>query len=250
MNPKKPFFRNSEVQFWIIILFLSFFAFGCNDHSGNLSAKRSDDGFRYQMQKYLMRSDTVILPIIDKATIVHSLGYNQGNQIIEAVSELLGTGRNISNTGSNLSVLAFSIPDSVTAWSYYIGVNQAGIQAYSNAANNFINAATSYNSEPVTALALGLFSYLTTVQSGENVQYWIVDEENRDLLLQKQEFESIISGDVINDFGRLTDPLKGNYFLCMANDNPLNAIEVIVKISAVRIQNYYGTHRVRVKNYR
>lgn len=228
------------------MLFLSLGALGCSDHGSGTSTKRSSSGYTYQQEKYLIRSDTIILPVIDQATVVHSLGYNPGNQIMEAVTGLLGAGRNIPNAGSNLSILAFTIPDSITAWSYYIGVDQAGIQAYANAASNFMNAATSYNSDPVAALAIGIFSFLTTVQSGENVQYWIVDEANRDLLLHKQEFESIASGDVINDFARITNPLKGNYFLCMTNDNPLSAIEVIVKISAVKIQNHYGIRRVRM----
>lgn len=250
MGNQTPFPRHSETNVWVIVLFSSFFAFSCSNNNRDLKKQLKDEGNRFQQEQYIVRNDTIIVPIMDKHIVVHSLGYNQSNQIIEVVTDLFGTGRNISNTGSNLSILAFSIPDSVTAWSYYIGVNQAGLQAYANATSQLMNAVTSYNSDPVVALALGSFSYLTTTQSGENVQYWIVDGKNRDLLLQKQEFESIARGDVINDFARITFPLSGNYFICMANDNPVSAIEVMIKISAIKIHNYYGTRRIKVRNSR
>lgn len=248
MNTKRLYFD-------LLIPFLSlsvvFLMEGCNDSSkaNHPQTYKIDEDAVYQQERYLVKSDTFIVNVIDNTTVVHSISYNPGNMLIDAVVDLIGAESNISNPAGNLTILPFVIPDSTTSWSYYIGVDQAGVQAYAEASSKLLDAVAPYSRDPVAALALGLFSYLTTTQTGENVQYWIVDEPNKELIMQQRSFTSITSGDVVNDFTQMTFPLAGQYYICLANDNRLKAIDVIVKVSAVKVHNYYGIRRIKVKRH-
>lgn len=163
-------------------------ALSCNEHNSisNREKLRTEEATEYQLENYLMRSNNSVVNILDNNTIVHSITNNSGNMIIEAVADLICTEGNISNVTSNLTVLHFTIPGSIISWSYYIGVNKTGVQSYADAGSKFVDAVAPYSVNPVAALALGLFSYLAIVQSGENVRFWIVDELNKDLLMQKK----------------------------------------------------------------
>lgn len=56
---------------------------------------------------------------------------------------------------------------------------------------------------------------------------------------------SIKQGNVVNDFSRITTPLKGEYFVCLQNDNKVQSIDVTVKITAVTLQERKTTRPIR-----
>ena len=182
-------------------------------------------------EKYLINADTIINNITDQVAKVHSSTNIEGNK-----------------TSFN-----FTLPANTVAWSYYIGVDQASQQVFADATQKITDAAGDIVSQmpgygPLAALALNGTSYLVSVQSGENVEYWFVDRINHGLFNADQNFRYFKHGNVINDFSRMTDPLHGQYFLCLYNDNMFQAVDVVVKITAVCINEEWGTRTIKKMN--
>jgi hypothetical protein len=189
---------------------------------------KSDTTFEDIQEKYLIRADTIINNITDQVAKVHSTTNLEG-----------------SKTAMN-----FILPLNTVAWSYYIGVDQTSQKIFADATHKIAETASPLVSSipgygPLAALALNGTSYLTSAQTGENVQYWFVSNPNQSLFIAGQRFNYIKNGNVINDFSRMISPLKGQYFLCLYNDNAVQAIDVIVKITAVCVNEQWGTRNVR-----
>ncbi len=172
--------------------------------------------------------DTVISNITDRVQNVHSSYNMKGNRIS----------------------FNFALPPKTTACSYYIGVNQAGSKAFADASGSLLRSASPFVSKipgygPLAALALNGTSFLTTLVGGESVQYWITDAANAKLFDEGKPFKYIKQGNVVNDFSRITTPLKGEYFVCLQNDNKVQSIDVTVKITAVTLQERKTTRPIR-----
>lgn len=101
---------------------------------------------------------------------------------------------------------------------------------------------------PLAALALNGTSFLIAAQTGENVQFWFVDGNNQSLFNSGQQFSYFKTGNVINDFSRMTFPLSGQYFLCLYNDNAVQAVDVTIKITAICVNEQWGTRAVKKMN--
>ncbi len=162
--------------------------------------------------------DTVVSNIADRVQNVHSSYNMKGNRVS----------------------FNFVLPPKTTAFSYYIGVNQAGSKAFMDATGSLLRSASPFVSKipgygPLAALALNGTSFLTTMVGGESVQYWITDAANAGLFNAGKPFKYIKQGNVVNDFSRITPPLKGEYFVCLQNDNKVQSIDVTVKITAVSL---------------
>ncbi len=182
-------------------------------------------------EKYLIKADTFINNITDQVAKVHSSTSEQGNK-----------------TSFN-----FILPPNTKVWSYYIGVNQGGQKVFKDATQQLSQSASPLISKipgygPLAALALNGISYLTSLQSGESVQYWIVDGANLGLFNSGQRFNCFKKGDVLNDFSKMTSPLNGQYFLCLYNENEFRAIDVTVKITAICVNEQWGIHTVKKMN--
>ena len=178
-------------------------------------------------EKYLIK-DTLVSNITDMVTKVHSMG----------------------NLNGHKNTFNFRLPDNTVAWSYYIGVDQAGQQAYANAVKELSKKAGSVISfipgyGPLAALALGGASYLSQLQSGEDIDYCIVDDANEKLLSAGQKSVYIKKGKVINDYSKMTTPLKGMFHICLNNDNAIESVDVAVKITAIVVNQHWGTRQVR-----
>lgn len=187
-----------------------------------------DTTYTTEQEKYLIKSDTTVSNITDQVAKVHSGG----------------------NLNGNKTTFNFTLPDNTVAWSYYIGVDQAGQQAYQTATNELASKAGPLVSKipgygPLAALALGGVSYLTQLQSGEDIDFYIVDGNNVNLFMGGQAFSYIKKGKVINDYSRMTAPLKGSWHVCLSNDNAVTGVTVAVKITAIIVTQQWGTRPIQ-----
>jgi hypothetical protein len=185
--------------------------------------KVADTIFTSKKVKYLLRSDTIITNLTDRSTKVHSRG----------------------NTNGNRTSFNFTLPANTIAWSYYIGVDQAGQIAFENALRelrtNSVSLFLKYTDYgPLAALALGGASYLSTLKAGEEIDYYIVRKGNEKLFLKNKPFQHIKKGKVINDFSKITNPVKGSYSICLLNDNTVKAVAVMVKVVAVSVNQTWS----------
>lgn len=80
-----------------------------------------------------------------------------------------------------------------------------------------------------------MISQLATPQLGEDVQYGVLNRENRDLFLLGRPYRLYDQGKGIGGYRKFTDPnlMQGGFFLCMLNDNFRQGINVTVKVSAI-----------------
>ena len=197
-------------------------------HDPNVLWRTYFDTTYYTVQeKYLIRSDTQISNITDQISKVHSKGNTNGNKL----------------------TFNFSLPPNTIAWSYYIGVDQEGEKAFQNAVANLSKAVTPVISKipnygPLAALALGGASFLTVLNTGEDINYYIVSPGNETKFIKKQDFKYIKKGSVINDFSRMLAPLKGSYHVCLQNDNTLKSVSVTVKIVAITVNQDWGERSI------
>jgi hypothetical protein len=178
---------------------------------------RNDVGYRY-----------VVSNLTDKVVNIHAL----------------------LNFQSNKMAFSYILPPQTIAYSYYIGVNQAGNKAFNDATASLLRSAGPLVSVipgygPLAALALNGTSFLTNLSGGESVEYWITDAKNAILFQNGKPFKWIKQGNVVNDFSRLTTPLKGEYYVCLKNNNKLQSIDVTVKVTAVSLRQRKVSHPVK-----
>jgi hypothetical protein len=177
-----------------------------------------DTTYEYRTQWYT-KQDTSIVTVSSTVAKVHSMLNKNGNKTISNVV----------------------LPPNTVAWSYYIGVDQEGQEAYQKATTNLANTAGKWLSHlpgygPLAALAMGSASYLTQLQKGEDVDYYILnDSAQLDKFTKGLPLSYLKKGKVINDFARMP-PMKGNLFFCLQNDNAVLGISVLIKVVAIQVQ--------------
>ena len=184
----------------------------------------SDTSYQTIEEKYLVRSDTAIHHITDQLATVHSY----------------------TNLNGNKTTFNFSLPDHTIAWSYYVGVDQQGKEAFDQAATTLAKKAGPILARmpgygPMAALALNGTVFINRLQQGEDIDFYIVEGQNVNLFLAGQEFYYLKKGKVINDFSKMTAPLKGMLHFCLLNDNAIKGVSVTVKITAICVQEVWGT---------
>lgn len=188
-----------------------------------------DTTYTTEQERYLVKADTIVNNITDQVAKVHSG----------------------SNLNGNTTTFNFSLPANTVAWSYYIGVDQAGQQAYQAATAQLAKSAGPIISKfpgygPLAALALGGASYIAQLQAGEDIDYYIVQGSNASLFTSGQPFTYIKKGKVINDNSRMTSPLTGNsLFVCLSNDNAITGVDVTVKITAIVVNKQWDTRPIQ-----
>lgn len=190
-----------------------------------------NDTIRVPVQEnYLEKSDTVAITVVDQIAKVSSSNALNGNP--------------------NKSLVDFQLPENTIAWSYYIGVGAEGKVAFERAKDNFINtAATTLSSfsgyGALAALALHGVNTISKVHGSDNVKYWFIsDWENVQLFWANNRFNRYKQGDVINDAAQMKSPLAGKVYLGLLNDNVMEPIEVVVKVTAVQVNQKWGV-RIR-----
>jgi len=187
-----------------------------------------DTTYTMEQERYLVKADTIISNLTDQVAKVHSVG----------------------NVNGNRTSFNFTIPENTIAWSYYIGVDQAGMQAFEKATKDLSKSVCPIlfrmpGYGPMAALALGGVSYLSQIQSGEDIDFYIVDNNNVNLFLQNQQFSYIRKGKVVNDYSKMAAPLYGMYNMCLSNDNAVLGVDVLVKITAVIVNKQWGNRQVQ-----
>ena len=187
-----------------------------------------DTTYTTEAEKYFIRGDTTISCLTDQIAKVHSQ----------------------TNANGSKTTFNFDLPANTVAWSYYIGVDQAGQQAYESASKELASKASPLVSQipgygPLAALALGSVSYLTAIQSGEDIDFYIVEGDNLNLFLAGQQFYYVKKGKVINDYSRMLTPLIGTYHVCLSNDNAITGVTVAVKITAIIVKEQWGQRPIQ-----
>lgn len=193
-----------------------------------------DTTYTPTQEKFLIKSDTAAISVIDQVARVSS--------------------RTAINGNPNTTLVDFSLPEGTISWSYYIGVGSKSKEAFQAASDKLFASTTKIASSisgygTMAALALTGINYFTKIQGEENVKYYFITNWNNVLLFNaKQAFMQYKQGDVVNDASRMTMPLVGKVYLELFNDNLSNAIEVIVKVTAIVVNQDWGTKTVQKIN--
>ncbi len=182
------------------------------------------------IEKYLMRKDTSI--------------FNR---------EVLVTVNAQTNTYGPRQFPDFDLPENTVSWSYYIGVNQQGQQAFQDATQKLSQTASPLLTRipgygPLAALALSGIPYFTQLQKGEDITYYIIDGANAMLARQQQPFQFYRSNKVINDFAAMKAPLAGKYYFYLYNDNSTTGLDVIIKVAAIVVTERWAERPVQKMN--
>lgn len=188
----------------------------------------NDTSYVTEHERYLVRRDTIITNLTEQTAKVHSK----------------------TNSNGNKTSFNFLLPENTVAWSYYIGVDQAGQEGFAKAARELADKASPMVASipgygPLAALALGGTSFLTQIQKGEDIDYFIVDNDNVNLFLSGQAFHYYKKGKVINDFSRMSTPLSGMLHMCFINDNAITGVTVSAKVTSIQVKEEWGTRQVQ-----
>lgn len=123
----------------------------------------------------------------------------------------------------------------VIAWAYWIGVGENATSVLSSSSlKDAVSSAVGIVS-PIGALAAGVVMDLGSPKSNDNVKYAVVDQQNAELFMHGQAYRYKQGGNGPSGYGRFTDEnmCKGNWFICLYNDNEHNRITVSVKVCAI-----------------
>lgn len=154
--------------------------------------------------------------------------------------------------GSSKVTFNFTLPENTVSWSYYIYADKAGQQVFQDAAKELaVNAASvmekfpKYN--PLAAVAIDAPSYLKRLDTGQHINYWIVENDNADLFKSGDQFRFIKKGKAVNDFGKM-EPGDLAFNFCLHNDSKTAQATVTVKITAILINEKLASRTVNRMN--
>ena len=144
-----------------------------------------------------------------------------------------------SGTGGNKATFNFVLPENTITWSYYVSADKEGMPVYESANKEIIAGAASIISKfplytILAAVALGKPATIPKLQTGEDINYWIMDGDNVSLFNAGSQFRYIKKGKAINDYSRV-EPRKGSLYFCLLNDNEKEPVTALVKITTVQV---------------
>ncbi|ESU26223.1 hypothetical protein FLJC2902T_27030 [Flavobacterium limnosediminis JC2902] len=148
---------------------------------------------------------------------------------------------------SNSSSVYFTLPKNmisesetkkVIAWAYWVGVGKESNDYWQQNRKMIVGAVqgvATYFSTPLGGIAAGAITNLALPSNGEDVEYALVNEENKKLFLEEKPIKSFDFGKGVATFKKFTESnmLQGRYFLMMKNDNYVQPIDVNIKVSAI-----------------
>lgn len=188
---------------------------------------KNDTSFYTIKERYLASKDTVSVNVIDRVEKVHSS----------------------LNLNGNKNTFNFTLPANTSTWSYYIGVDQAGQDHYNKATRDLAKYAAPVVARipgygPLAALALGGASYLTKLQSGEDIDFYLVENGEQRKYSNGDPFFYLKKGKVVNDFAQM--PYRsGILHFCLENDNAVTGVQVTIKVVAVTITENWEEREVQ-----
>ena len=188
----------------------------------------NDTAYTTEVETYIDKSDTVINNFQERNVKVNPL----------------------TAPGSSKTVFNFTLPENTVAWSYYIYADKVGQQVFMDAvkelnanAGPVLEKFPNYN--PLAAVAVGANSYLTRLDTGQRIHYWIVENENAELFQSGQQFRFVKKGGkVVNDFSKM-EPGDRAFHFCLHNDYKDAQVTVTVKITAILINEKLASRSVR-----
>jgi hypothetical protein len=179
-----------------------------------------DTSYTTEPEEYIVRTDTVFSNLTDMYIKVHSRW-------------------NVNNNRKNY--FYFTLPNNTLAWSYYIGVNRKGQEAYEMAAQR-LSTETGYS--PLAALIYGRESYLPHFFSGEDIDYSISDGNFASTFLAVPACY-VNKRKVITDFSKMTHPVRGKFRFGLHNNNLIIPVNVVVKIATLNLHHEWATRPVQ-----
>ena len=190
-----------------------------------------DTTYQVIQEDYLISSDTNIVDVTDATIQVHSALNGSGNK----------------------EAYGFTLPKNTWKWSYYIGVNQEGKEAFDKAATEFSKSSNNAlaalpNYGIMTAIAFNSLDLISKLSDGEDISYHLVSGDNKNKWEQDLPFRYYKTGQVINDYAAMEDMPEGYYHFCLKNPNAITAVNVFLKVQAITITEEWGKRPVEKMN--
>ena len=187
----------------------------------------NDTTYTSEVESYIDRSDTVISNFQERLIKVNPL----------------------TAPGSSKTTFNFTLPENTVSWGYYISVGNTGQQVYQEAVKTLAANAGSVFTKfpkygPLAAVALEAPSYITKLDSGQHINYWIVENDNAELFKSGEQFRFIKKGKAINDFSKM-EPGDRAFYFCLHNDSKETPVTVSVKITAILINETLQSRTVQ-----
>ncbi|RYG06536.1 MAG: hypothetical protein EOO02_00245 [Chitinophagaceae bacterium] len=154
-----------------------------------------------------------------------------------------------ASRGENRASIVVSLPPDmrtpyktsrIVAWAYWVGVGPDAMRAWQQNLRN-VRARNMDYYTPLGAYANGGLATLDLPRNGQNINYFITDQENRDLFMQKQPFRYVTDGKGFGDYRKFTSTAQcqGSFYLCFDNANPAGLTDINVKVVALVERAYY-----------
>jgi len=187
----------------------------------------NDTTYTNEVETFIDRSDTVINNFQDRTIKVNPL----------------------TAPGSSKTTFNFTLPENTVSWSYYVCADKGGQQVYQDANRSLAINRPSVVEKfpkygPLAAVALNAPSYLTKLDTGQHINYWIVVDDNAELFKNGEQFRFIKKGKGINEFGQM-EPGDRAFDFCLHNDYKDVPVTVLVKITAILINEKFTSEPVR-----
>lgn len=187
----------------------------------------NDTTYTNEVETFIDRSDTVISNFQDRTIKVNPL----------------------TAPGSSKVTFNFVLPENTISWSYYVCADKGGQQVYQEASRSLADNSPTVIEKfpkygPLAAVALDKPSHLTKLDTGQHINFWIVEEDNAELFKNGEQFRFIKKGKGINEFGRM-EPGDREFHFCLHNDSKVNPVTVMVKITAILINEKFTSEQVR-----
>lgn len=186
-------------------------------------------------EQVMVRQDTSAITLIDRIVRVAAKHNLKSQQNTEQVS--------------------FYLPKGTVAWSYFIGSGSDGENSYKSATSKFVSSLAGAASHfpgygTMAALALYGANFFLQPQGSDELQFWFIgDQQNITAFNQGKYFRSIKEGKVITDAAQMKYPLNGKIFLAVRNNNQLESVQTIIKITAVVVHNHEIGNSIRQNTY-
>lgn len=178
---------------------------------------------------------------------VYTRNTSTGVKSKEMLEELIldKTQRVHARTGlkKSYSEVSFRLPEDVlneneekklSSWAYWIGVDEAGNQAWehnSKIISAIVKGTASYFLTPLGALAAGVVTDLSIPTLGEDAAYYLTEKPFNIKKKADQTFKD--QGKGVAGFQKFSPSAQRNFTITLQNDNLLQGIDINVKVVAI-----------------